>query len=261
MSKDFYGEVLKGAGIGPEDSVLVVCGGAQDMRQLVAIGVKRATISNVDYHAGVTDYAPYEWSRQDAEHLTVDDQSYDWCVVHAGLHHCASPHRAFCEMLRVARKGVVVIESRDSALMRMAVRFGLTDVYELEGAALSNGQTGGYRDTNIPNYVYRWTERDVEKTVRSYHPETTPHIDYFYRYRLPTGSMSMSRSAIKRWITRSAGPVAKVFELVLPKQGNCFGFVVHKDGQLQPWLQRADGKMTVNMGYINKRFAPEKYRG
>jgi ubiquinone/menaquinone biosynthesis C-methylase UbiE len=260
MSQNFYSEVLSGAGILPDDAVLVLCGGSYDQQQLVAAGIKRAVISNVDFHAGVTDYAPYEWSHQDAENLTVGDLSFDWCIVHAGLHHCASPHRAMCEMLRVARKGIVVIEARDSALMRVAARFGMTNDYELQVAALSNGQAGGYRNTNLPNYIYRWTEREVDKTVRSYHPEKFPSIKYFYRYSLPTGSMSMTRSAVKRLIAKSAAPVLKIFEILLPKQGNSFGFVVRKDGALQPWLQQADGKMSVDMGYLNKIYAPEKYQ-
>jgi ubiquinone/menaquinone biosynthesis C-methylase UbiE len=260
MNKSFYGEVLAGAGILPDETVLVLCGGTYDLQHLVAAGVKRAVISNVDFHGGVTDYAPYEWSHQDAESLTVGDQSFDWCIVHAGLHHCASPHRAFCEMLRVARKGVIVMEARDSLLMRVAARFGMADEYELQPAALTNGQIGGYRNTNLPNYIYRWTEREVDKTVRSYHPEKAPKIEYFYQYRMPTGSMSMTRSVVKRLIASCAVPVLKVFEILLPKQGNSFGFLVRKDGALQPWLQKTDSKITVDMGYLNKIYAPEKYQ-
>jgi ubiquinone/menaquinone biosynthesis C-methylase UbiE len=91
------------------------------------------TISNLDHHDRIeSNYAPYAWVRQDAENLTVTDDSYDWVVVNAGLHHCGSPHRALCEMLRVARQGVLVLEARDSFLMRIAVRFGLTVQHELE---------------------------------------------------------------------------------------------------------------------------------
>jgi ubiquinone/menaquinone biosynthesis C-methylase UbiE len=259
MIADFYGKVVQRVGIDPSDSVLAVCAGSYDKTTLLTAGVRHAVISNVDYHAGVSEYAPYEWQYQDAENLTVEDGSFDWCMVHAGLHHCGSPHRALCEMLRVARKGIVVIESRDSLLMRAAVFLRLTSEYELEPAALTNGQAGGYRNTNIPNYVYRWTERDVEKATRSYLPSHEPSIEYFYSYLIPLERLTMSRSPMKRAIGRAASYVMGIFEMLLPKQGNRFGFVIRKNGALQPWLMEADGKLAVNMDYLRKIYAPEKY--
>jgi ubiquinone/menaquinone biosynthesis C-methylase UbiE len=260
MEDSFYKKVLSGASISPSDKVLVVCGGSYDKQMLTSVGVKHAVISNVDFHAGVTDYAPYEWSYQDAENLTVGDRSVDWCVVNAGLHHCASPHRALCEMLRVSRKGIVVIESRDSVLMQIATRFKLTNMFELQVAALSDGQSGGYRNTKIPNYIYRWTERDVEKAVMSYHPERRTIVEHYYSYSFPAGSLSMSRSFAKRLIGKMGRPLLKILEVLLPRQGNCFGFVVRKNGKLQPWLQEANGEIDVNMNYIRNIYSPEKYK-
>ena len=78
--------------------------------------------------------------------------SFDWAIVHAGLHHCASPHRGLLEMCRVARKGVVVMEARDSMLIRLAARVGLVPNYELETVAIANFAIGGLRNSAIPNY-------------------------------------------------------------------------------------------------------------
>jgi ubiquinone/menaquinone biosynthesis C-methylase UbiE len=61
----------------------------------------------------------------DAERLTYGDGSFDVVIAHAGLHHCHSPHRALLEMYRVARKAAIAFESRDSRLIRTAVRLGL----------------------------------------------------------------------------------------------------------------------------------------
>jgi hypothetical protein len=55
-----------------------------------------------------------------------------------------SPHRALLEMYRVARKCVIAFESRDSLLIRTAVRFGLMLDYELNAIA---GGRGGLADT------------------------------------------------------------------------------------------------------------------
>jgi SAM-dependent methyltransferase len=259
MSKEFYRRVLVGAGIGVDDTVLVVCGGSLDRQVLLEAGARSVVISNLDYHAGVKDYSPYEWQLQDAEAIKADDTSFDWCVVANGLHHCASPHKALCELHRVARKGVVVLEARDSLLMRIAVRFGMTADYEVEPAALTAGAFGGYRNSSLPNYIYRWNEREVEKTVRSFAPDREPRIEYFFGYRLPLARMKMANSAVKRLAAKAAIPFVGLIEAVLPRQGNLFGFVIRKDGPLQPWLELRDGDLKVNLPYIYKYYSPSKY--
>ena len=259
MSRNFYLTVLAGADIKPDDTVLAVCAGTNDKLSLQAIGIKHAIISNVDYHDGVAEYAPYEWQSQDAENISAEDLSFDWCVVHAGLHHCGSPHRALCEMLRVARKGVVVVEARDSFLIRTAVMFGLTSQYELEAAALTNGLSGGYRNGNIPNYIYRWTEREIEKTFRSFLPTHEPHVKYFYQYLIPLEGLTMSKNGLKRVFAKIVSKFVFLFEALLPKQGNRFGFVIIKDGKLNPWLKDSEGQITTDMDYLKKFYSPEKY--
>lgn len=259
MKTNFYVRVLSGSGIQPTDTVLSVCGGTNDKLSLQAIGVTEAIISNVDYHDGVADYAPFKWLELDAENLKLDDDSFDWCVVHAGLHHCGSPHRALCEMLRVAKKGVVVVESRDSLLMRVAVRLGLTSQYELEASVLANGLSGGYRNGSLPNFIYRWTEREIEKTTRSFLPARQAKIKYFYEYLIPLEAMTMSNSQIKRAIAKLGSHVIRGFEILLPKQGNRFGFAILKNGPLMPWLNENEGKLVTNMDYLRQRYTPENY--
>jgi SAM-dependent methyltransferase len=118
------------------------------------------------------------------ENLTYDDGSFDIVIVHAGLHHCQSPHRALLEMYRVARKCAVAFESRDSLLMRAAVSLGLTESYEVSAISL-DGKNGGVADTGTPNFIYRWTERDVRNTIASYDPARIPQIKFFYDLRIP----------------------------------------------------------------------------
>jgi ubiquinone/menaquinone biosynthesis C-methylase UbiE len=260
MTETIYERAFSAAGISHDDSVLVLCGGAYDMRLCLGAGLKNVKISNVDYHADHKDYAPYSWEFQDAESLTAADKSYDWCIVHAGLHHCASPHRALCEMLRVARKGVVVVEARDSLLMRLAIRTGATGDYELEPAALSGGTFGGYRNTPIPNYVYRWTEREVEKTVCSFAPQREPRIDYLYGYRLPLQRLTMARNSVLRAAGKIAAAFVGVAQVLLPRQGNEFAFIIRLDGKLKPWLKAGGEDIAVDLAYLEKVYDAKKYK-
>ena len=61
--------------------------------------------------------------------LRLEDNAVDFCIAHNGLHHCVSPHQGLLELFRVARRGIVVFEPRDSFLTRwrceVEVRSGL----------------------------------------------------------------------------------------------------------------------------------------
>lgn len=258
--KDFYFETLETIGIAPGDDVLVVCGGPYDRDALVHAKVQRATISNIDYHGGEKDLSPFAWEYQDAEDIKRPDNSADWVIVNAGLHHCASPHKALCEMLRVARKGVIVQEARDSLLMRLAVRLGMTGDFETEPALLTGGKSGGYRDTKIPNYIYRWTEREFEKTVKSYQPHLHFEFSYRYAYRLPLQRLAMSRSAVKRGAVQLLALARTALELTMPHQGNMFSMIARKNGELQPWLVRRDGDIEVDLDQLRAVYDASKYR-
>src|SRR5262249_53502414 len=130
--------------------------------------------------------AGYVWERQDAENLTYGDGAFDVAMVHAGLHHCPSPHRALLEMYRVARKAVVVFEARDSLMVRTAVALGFASDFELEAVSGEGYESGGLNNGPIPNLGYRWTEREVIKVIRAADPAHIEQIAFFYGLRLPT---------------------------------------------------------------------------
>jgi SAM-dependent methyltransferase len=225
------------------DRVLVVCGGPLDERVMRQVGFADFTITNLDENVAT--------HRQNVENLTYDDGSFDIVVVHAGLHHCQSPHRALLEMYRVARKCAVAFESRDSLLMRAAVSLGLTEKYEVSSISL-DGKSGGVADTGIPNFIYRWTERDVRKTIASYDPARIPQIKFFYDLRIPTQRFMRSGNRAMRIVGRLVEPLSKVLATLAPRQCNEFAFAVSKNGSLHPWIDNSkredENKFAANMG-------------
>jgi SAM-dependent methyltransferase len=238
----FYQRVvseLASSGALPTTSrVLVVCGGALDRDVFRDAGFRDVTISNLDPSTKGDVYAPFAASLQDAERLSFGDGELDVVAVHAGLHHCRSPHRALLEMYRVANHGVLVIESRDSWAMRRATRLGVALDYEVPAVTACHYTHGGVNNSPIPNYVYRWTEREVEKTLASNHPEGRLAIRYFYGLDLPFDHVESKR------LLRALAMPLKLLTWALPSQGNCFGFWVTKPkfpDDLQPWLTVADG--------------------
>lgn len=256
---DFYLRALRRAGIEPTDTVLVVCGERYDRDQCLAAGIQHATISNIYDEEDVSEHAPYPWERLDAENIAHPDGSFDWVTVSAGLHHCASPHRALCEMLRVSRKGIVAVESRDGLLMRAAVKLGLTPDFEFEPVMLSNGTTGGRRNTSIPNYIYRWTEREVIKTASSYLPNVLLEHQFAYGYRFPFQRVAMSRSQLKRTVITLLFSLKWLFEKAIPRQGNQFAFIIKRTGRTPPWIKDDGTGTTVDLDYMRQRYDPEKY--
>lgn len=166
------------------DRILIVGGGEYDRRTFADLGFENVLITNLAPHAGQGEYAPYPWQREDAEALGFPDNHFDWAVEHAALHHLGSPHRGLLEMLRVARKGVIAFEARDSALMRLAVRLGLTSDYELEPAFLSGGKGFGFRDTPIPTSPAGPRQRCARRcTGHSRHTNTASPFSTACRFR------------------------------------------------------------------------------
>lgn len=231
----FYVDVLRrmlAAGlVSVSDRVLVVCGGPLDQTVMSAVGFSDFTVTNLDEAAS-------NHKQEDAENLSFDDGSFDVVIVHAGLHHCHSPHRALLEMYRVARKCAVAFEARDSLLMRAAVRMGLTLNYETN-AISEDGQSGGVANTGIPNFIYRWTESDVRDTIASYDPARVPNVRFFYDLRLPIQRLTADGRVALRMAARLIEPLSRLLKLIVPRQCNEFAFAVLKDGELHPWIPDA----------------------
>jgi SAM-dependent methyltransferase len=243
-------------------SILVVGGGGEDKNTFLANGFKNVVITNLEYDRGIDDYSPYTWEYQDMENLLYKDSVFDWVFVYAALHHCASPHRALCEMLRVSKKGIGVFEGRNSFLNKIAIFLGFIPEYELEPLVLSKGVSGGLRNSNIPNFIYRWKEKEIEKTVNSFLPHYIHSFWYFYGYTIPLERLSMSPSIFKRMIGKIAIAVLPVFKFLFPRQGNQFAFIVSKEGKIQSWLIKNDNdKFIFNNNYAKDKFNTKKYTG
>jgi hypothetical protein len=169
----------------------------------------------------------------------------------------AIPAVGVCEMFRVSRKGILCLEARDSLLMRLAAKTGLSAEHELEPAFLSEEAVGGYRNGPIPNYVYRWTEREFEKTVCSYAPTHRHSFFYAYGYSVPGQRFAMARNPIYRLLGRSLSSAIKAAEIVIPKQGNQFAFGALKNVSLQPWLTESLG---FKKEYLAGKYDKNRYK-
>jgi SAM-dependent methyltransferase len=238
-----YSALLDDGTLARTARVLSVAGGTSERDLFTAIGLNNAVISNLDTIEASAQLEPFEWAHQDAQHLSYGDKSFDWVVVVDGLHHCTSPHRALTEMYRVCRIGVIVVEARDSALMRLAVRTGMSSEYELEAVIHQEGRSGGLENGPVPNHVYRWTEAEFEKTIRSCDPTGDHKFRYFNGLNLPYETAALRGWGRKAVLLKVADPLMRLFTAIFKKQCNSIAMVATRPETLWPWLEQVDGDL------------------
>ena len=122
---------------------------------------------------------------------------------------------------------------------------------------------GGVRNTDIPNYVYRWTEREIEKTISSFCPWGRSRFIYRYALRIPWGRLRMMNRRVFLWSVRLFQPALQLFFRCFPKQANGFAFIILKPqvpDDLQPWLGFRDGHVGLNQEWITRSLRPATNR-
>lgn len=95
---------------------------------------------------------------QNAERLSFPDRAFDYAFCKEAFHHFPRPFLALYEMLRVAKKGVILVEPQDQlgALLRQT----LYAVNKFRGKARHFDQ---HRYEDSGNYIYSISEREMEK--------------------------------------------------------------------------------------------------
>ncbi|MCY4164234.1 MAG: methyltransferase domain-containing protein [bacterium] len=258
MDTDFAAATLNSLHLRAQTRLLAVCASSADWDLLTSLGFSNVTVSNLDM--AFEDMVPQgHWSYQDVQALSFDDASFDWVFVSEGLHHCRSPHRGLLEMYRVCRLGIVAIESRDSTLMRLAVAMGLAQRYELAAVISQGFGSGGLDNTSVPNHVYRWTEAEVLKTLRSYDPTGEPQVEFRYGLRMPAALTSSTTTnstlrGVAQGITQGvARGVARGITTVCKRQANQLAIIARRPTALYPWLAHHQNQVRFNPNYQNPK--------
>jgi len=247
--------------IGDKNASILICGGGElDKSVFENIGFRNVTISNLDSRMSEDSYYPYSWKYENAESLSFSDESFDYVVIHAAIHHASSPHKVLTEMYRTAKIGVLAFESRDSVIMKFLERKGLIQTYEHAAVYYNDCNYGGVNNTEIPNYVYRWTEREIEKCINSYAPFCNHKIIYKYGTAFPCTPELENRGTLKVYILKFARPFYQFFIKFFPKQQNLFAFYIEKPkipSSLFPWLYFDENEKVIK---FNREWGNQKYK-
>lgn len=245
----FLRSLLNDGAINRDDSVLVLCAGPLDAKVIGDLAFTDVTLSNLS--DGSADGNEFVWSRIDAEAIDLPGDHVDVVMVHAGLHHCASPHTGLAEMYRVARKAVVLIEPNDSLVTKAGARLGFGQTYEHAAIAANDYVAGGLRDGPIPNFVWRWSPRELRKAVASLDPAYEPDVRCDFGAAMHDQD---SHTWIKRLVLRAVVPVLRL----APAQGNKIGAYIAKpgpDSKTMPWIRRTSDGVVPDRAYLEQIYS------
>jgi SAM-dependent methyltransferase len=262
---------IRECGIDVTGTVLIVGGRYDDVAVLQRAGFRRMTLTNIEsvsqFASGIPARGDVEVHIEtaDAERLHFADNSYDVVVAHDVLHHCRSPHAALLEMLRVTRHHVIVMEPHDSLCMNALGKMRLaTFPYELGAVVDHDGLSGGMRDSCIPNFVYRWNQNEVFKTVSSFIPDRSFNLRAHPYWDLSLGEkdLSLRRQTKLHVFTDLLGPRVflrglRVLQRVLNavpifrRQGNKFFCCIEKRNELKPWLLQTASGIAFDRGFAD----------
>lgn len=220
--------------------ILAVCAGGSERELFIKNGLLNVLLAGLDPLITTDAMMPLKGVKADTMALPFADKEFEFVFVSDGLHHCDSPHRALLEMYRVASKGVIVLESRDNLVQRIAERLCWPrQTYELAAVEGNGGICGGVNYTSVPNYVYRWTEREFEKTISCVDPTGRPSFKYFYGFNPPNRKYKGFKKALLIIANRTAAVLAQIFK----RQSNSFCMVALKSQTLFPWLEHREGRV------------------
>jgi SAM-dependent methyltransferase len=216
-------------GVDTAGSVLVLGAASDDIDILRAAGFNNLTPSNMN----TGDL------RINAEAIAFEDETFDMVFAHATLHHCHSPYKALAEMLRVARSWVAIFEPNDSVPARFAEFLRIKHPYEIVAVTANEKGRGGVMDSDVPNYIHRWSPRELKKTALSAQPDRQLlfNADRYWDFNLTRHEIELSSpiaGRVKRLMQMNRGLLN--FLPVVRSQGNHFFGLVSKSGY-QPWIK------------------------
>ena len=101
------------------------------------------------------------FSAENAERLSFPDESFDYVYCKESFHHFARPYAALYEMYRVAKKGVILTEPRDTSIDREPLEL----LKDLAKTLLGRKTRSSHGFEPIGNYIYSVSEKELEKAL------------------------------------------------------------------------------------------------
>jgi len=118
-----------------------------------------STFLEISKQAGLFE----DYSIENAEKLSFEDNTFDYALCKEAYHHFPRPYLAVYEMLRVVKKGIVLIEPHDP-LSKMPFLLFLRNIFDNWNVnLLQKYWKNRYSFEEVGNYVFKLSERECEK--------------------------------------------------------------------------------------------------
>jgi hypothetical protein len=161
-------------------------------------------------------------------------------------------------MYRVAKIAVLAIEPYDSLLSRLSVRLRFGQTYEHAAVYCNECVKGGVMNTAIPNFVYRWTEAEVSKTIHSFEPRFQDEIRFFHDVQIPWEQLKHRKNPLWHYSGLAMSPILSSTANIFSCLCNILGFFIKKKRASKdtlPWLCQDDkGEITLNEDWFKTRY-------
>jgi SAM-dependent methyltransferase len=208
--------------INKKASILLIGASEREQELFKSLQYENFLLSN--FKPDFTKHA-YKIIHVDATKIDFKDSSFDYVITHACIHHMRKPHLAILEMYRVSKIGTLIIEGNDSLLMRISAKLKMSEDFEVSSVDKVN-KLGGVEESGIPNYIYRWNEREIFKTLSSYEPEIEHKIYFNYENDLENSGTQNQKNNKK--IYSLIKLLLKIFFIFFKKQQNLMSIYIDK---------------------------------
>jgi ubiquinone/menaquinone biosynthesis C-methylase UbiE len=106
-----------------------------------------------------------KYKKENAEAMTFNDLEFDYVVCKESYHHFPRPMIALYEMLRVAKKGVILIEPLDEYIREDKILNILSRKLKDTIDSIFNKKNERHQFETVGNYIFSISRREIEKVA------------------------------------------------------------------------------------------------
>jgi ubiquinone/menaquinone biosynthesis C-methylase UbiE len=144
-----------------------------DANALLSLGVKDVMCTDISdklLRIGNENGFINQYSAENAENMSFENESFDFVLCKEAYHHFPRPHIALHEMFRVSKVGVILIEPCDAKISTPFFDILFPFIKKIRRKILNREyDDSGHAFEPVGNYVFSISERELEKIQLGMH--------------------------------------------------------------------------------------------
>ena len=144
-----------------------------DANALLSLGVKDVMCTDISdklLRIGNENGFINQYSAENAENMSFENESFDFVLCKEAYHHFPRPHIALHEMFRVSKVGVILIEPCDAKISTPFFDILFPFIKKIRRKILNREyDDSGHAFEPVGNYVFSVSERELEKVQLGMH--------------------------------------------------------------------------------------------